>query len=292
MGQELYDGSPAARSVFHEVDDALGRPLSKLLFSGRNEELQATVNAQPAIMAVSLASIKAMEEAVGSDAMPRPAFVAGHSLGEYTALAVAGVLDVGETARLVQERGRLMQEACAHRPGTMAAVLGLDLLTMEEIARETGTYLSNVNTPEQIVISGDRLAVAQALDLASARGAGRVVPLRVAGAFHSALMEPARDGLAEAVDKLHFRDPTVPIVANCTGKPLTTAREVKQELVTQICNCVQWNRSMEYMLGSGVSRFIEIGPGTALSSMVKRIDRSVEALSVGDMDAILNLRRN
>ena len=292
MGQELYDGSAAARSVFDEVDNSLGRPLSKLLFSGRNEELRATVNAQPAIMAVSLASIKAMEEAIGSDEMPRPAFVAGHSLGEYTALAVAGVLDVGETVRLVQERGRLMQEACDNRPGTMAAVLGLDLLTMEEIARETGTYLSNVNTPEQIVISGDPLAVAQALDLASARGARRVIPLRVAGAFHSALMEPARDGLAEAVDKLQFRDPTVPIVANCTGKPLTTAREVKKELVSQICNCVQWSQSIDYMLGSGVSRFIEIGPGTALSSMVKRIDRSVEALSVGDMDAILNLRRN
>ena len=186
---------------------------------------RATVNAQPAIMAVSLASIKAMEEVVGSDAMPRPAFVAGHSLGEYTALAVAGVLDVGETARLVQERGRLMQEACDHRPGTMAAVLGLDLLTMEEIARETGTYLSNVNTPEQVVISGDRLAVAQALDLASARGAKRVVPLRgrrcVSLGPHGSL-----SGMAWQRPSTSSSSETrpCPIVANCTGKPLTTGR--------------------------------------------------------------------
>jgi [acyl-carrier-protein] S-malonyltransferase len=215
--------------------------------------------------------------------------VAGHSLGEYTALAVAGVLDVGDTARLVQERGRLMQEACDREPGTMAAIIGLDQMTMAEISRETGTYVSNVNTPEQIVISGGLIAVAQALDLASARGARKVLPLRVDGAFHSALMEPARDGLAEAVSGLRFNDPTVPIVANCTGKPLTTAQEVKQELIAQICSCVEWRRSIEYMLGAGVTRFVEIGPGKVLSNMVKRIDRSAVAVSVGDMDGILHL---
>ena len=165
MGRELYEQSPAAREVFEQVDEALGRPLTDLLFQGPDEELKLTVNAQPAIMAVSLACIKAMEERLDDDAMPAPVVMAGHSLGEYTALAAAGVLDVSETAKLVDLRSRLMQEACDRNPGTMAAVLGLDEMTMEEVARDTGVYVSNVNTAEQIVISGDRLAIARALDL-------------------------------------------------------------------------------------------------------------------------------
>ena len=292
MGGELYDSSPAARSVFHEVDMALGRPLSKLVFTGPEDALQDTVNAQPAIMAVSLACVKAMEEQLGPEAMPAPAFVAGHSLGEFTALAFTGVLDVGETARLVQKRGRLMQEACEQRPGSMAAVLGLDEMTLEEISRETGTYISNVNTAEQIVISGDVMAVAQALDLAIARGAKKVIPLKVGGAFHSALMEPAKAGLMDAVSSLSFKDPVVPIVANCTGKPLKKGSEVKREIISQIITCVQWKKSMDYMLKRGVSQFVEIGPGRTLSSMVKRIDRSATAVSVGNVEAILNLRKN
>ena len=292
MGRQLYDNSAAARSVFQEVDSALDRPLTKLLFDGPESQLRETVNAQPAIMAVSLACIKAMEEKLGSDAMPEPQLLAGHSLGEYTALAVAGVLDVGETAHLVQHRSQLMQEACDQRPGGMAAVVGLDHMTMEEISRETGTYISNLNTPNQIVISGERMAVARALDMASARGARKAIPLRVGGAFHSALMEPAKAGLVDAVKSLPFNDPTVPIVANCTGRPLSTGEEIRDELITQICSCVRWNDSIDYMLGSGVSQFIEVGPGRALSSMVKRIDISAEAISVGDIDAILRLRRN
>ena len=176
MGRELYDQSPAARSVFQAVDSALGRPLTDLLFNGPEETLRQTVNAQPAIMTVSLACIKAMEERLDQDDMPTAAVVAGHSLGEYTALAFAGVLDVSETAWLVDMRGRLMQDACDRNPGTMAAVLGLDEMTITEISRETGTYVSNVNTTEQIVISGERMAVARALDLASARGAKKVIP--------------------------------------------------------------------------------------------------------------------
>ena len=292
MGQQLYDESPIARSVFHEVDMALGRPLSKLLLGGPEDELRETINAQPAIMAVSLACIKGMEEKLGRDRMPHPALLAGHSLGEYTALAVAGVLDVGDTARLVQERGRLMQMACEQTPGSMAAVLGLDLMIIQEIARETGTYISNINTLEQIVIGGERMAVARSLDMALARGARKVIPLRVGGAFHSRLMEPAQEGLVEAVEKLRFRDPTVPIVANCTGRPLTTGADIKQELVAQICSCIHWKKSIDYMIGSGVSRFIEVGPGRALASMVKRIDRSAETVSVGDLDSILSLHRN
>ena len=292
MGRELYEQSPTARSVFDEVDSALGRSLTQVLFEGPEDELRQTVNAQPAIMAVSLACALVIKEQLGPKATAHPTMMAGHSLGEYTALAVAGVLDVADTAKLVSARGELMQEACDRNPGTMAAVLGLDEMTLEEIARETGTHVSNVNTAEQIVVSGDRIAVARALDLASARGAKKVLPLRVGGAFHSGLMEPARAGLVEAVNSLTFNDPKVPIIANCTGEPLTTADSVKRELVAQICGCVQWKRSIDYMVGSGVSNFIEVGPGKALSGMVKRISRDAKVTSVGDMDSILSLHRN
>ena len=290
MGRQLYEGSPTARDVFHQVDEALGRPLSRLLFFGPENELRRTVNAQPAIMAVSLACMKAIEENLGKDAMPRPVLLAGHSLGEFTALAVADVLEADDTVRLVQERGRLMQKACEETPGAMAAVLGSDLMTLEEIARQTGTYISNVNTPEQIVISGERMAVARSLDMALARGARKVIPLKVGGAFHSRLMEPARDGLMEAMERLKFKDPNIPIVANATGVPLTTAAEVKQELASQICSCVQWRKSISYMIGSGVSQFIEVGPGKALAGMVKRIDSSAKTVSVGDLDTIMTLQ--
>jgi [acyl-carrier-protein] S-malonyltransferase len=292
MGRELYDESSAARDVFQEVDQALGRPLSKILFEGPEEELRQTINAQPAIMAVSLACLKVMEERLGLEGMPQPVMMAGHSLGEYTALAVAGALDVSETAQLVRTRGELMQVACDKNPGTMAAILGLDEMTLEEIATETGTYVSNINTSEQIVISGERMAIARALDLATARGAKRVIPLGVGGAFHSGLMEPAQAGLLEAIDGLKFKDAKIPIIANCSGQPLTDAASIKQELVAQICGCVQWKQSIDYMVGSGVSEFIEVGPGKALGGMVKRIDRHAKVASVGDMEAIADLHRN
>ena len=163
---------------------------------------------------------------------------------------------------------------------------------MEEISRETGTYVSNVNTAQQIVMSGERMAVAQALDMALARGAKKAIPLRVGGAFHSALMEPAKAGLVEAINKLKFNDSKLPIVANCTGEPLTKAGDIKQELISQISSCVQWKRSIDYIIGSGVSYLLEVGPGRALSSMVKRINNSAKAVSVEDMDSILSLRRN
>lgn len=292
MGRDLYDNSQAARDVFHEVDTALGRPLTKLMFEGPDDALRQTVNAQPAIMSVSMASMRAMEDHLDSDSMPRPALVAGHSLGEYTALAVAGVLDIGETAWLVQERSRLMQQACEQRSGSMAAVIGLDVIVLDEVCRETGAVISTINTPDQIVIAGERRALANALDLANARGAKRAVPLRVAGAFHSPLMEPAQAGLIEAVQALKFKDPVIPIVANCTAKSLIKGDDVKHELISGICNCVRWSQSVNYMMGTGVKRFIEIGPGRVLSGMVKRIDRRANVQAVGDWDAIVQLGRN
>lgn len=285
MGHDLYEGSSAAREVFEEVDDALGRPLSTIMFEGPEEELRKTSNAQPAIMAASIATIRALQERSEADEIG-PSMVAGHSLGEYTAIAVSGALGLSDTARLVEERGRLMQEACELRPGTMAAIIGLDQMTVEEISRQTGASVSNINTAEQVVISGGVMAVARALDMASVRGARKAVPLRVAGAFHSSLMEPAREGLAEAVAKLEFRDPTVPIVANMTGKPITSSDKLRRELVAQVCECVQWMRSVEYMLGAGVSCFVEVGPGRALSGMIRRISRVPSIHNVGDMRGV------
>ena len=292
MGQKLYEQSPAAREVFQQVDDALGRSLTRIMFDGPEEELRQTVNAQPGIMAVSLACVKAMEERLDENELPEPVVMAGHSLGEYSALAVAGVLDIADTTRLVQMRGELMQEACEKNPGTMAAIIGVDQMAMEEVARETGVWVSNINTPEQIVISGERMGVARAMDLATARGAKKVIPLRVGGAFHSGLMEPARVGLVEAIEELELKDPRVPIIANCTGSPLNTAADVKQELVAQVCGCVQWKQSVDCMVGSGVTSFLEIGPGRALSGMVKRIDRRAQIAGVDEMDSILKLYRN
>ena len=291
MGKQLYEESPAAREVFHHVDDALERSLSDIMFNGPEDDLRQTINAQPGIMAVSLACIKTMEERLGED-MPQPVMTAGHSLGEYTALAVSGVLEIGDTAKLVQRRGELMQVACDENPGTMAAIIGLDEMTLEQIAVETGTYVSNINTAEQIVISGDIMGVARACDLATARGAKKAIPLRVGGAFHSGLMEPARAGLIEAINGVQFHDPQIPIVGNCDAKPLATAEDVKRELISQICGCVQWKRTVDYMIDSGVNEFIEVGPGRALSGMVKRISRRSQITSVGDLESIMSLGRN
>ena len=292
MGKELYQSSSAARDVFDQIDDALGRSLTGVMFEGPDTDLKETINAQPGIMAVSLACVKAMEDELGTDRMPRPIVMAGHSLGEYTALAVGGVLSIDQTALLVQERGRLMQEACDQNPGTMAAVIGLDQVALQEVARETGVWISNVNTGEQIVISGERMAVARAMDLCSARGAQKVIGLRVGGAFHSGLMEPARAGLMKAIEGLEFHDSRVPIVANCTGTPMTDSNEIKNELLSQVCSTVQWKDTIDYMVGSGVNSFLEIGPGRALSGMVKRINRRARISNVTDLDSIHSLHRN
>ena len=292
MGKALYDSSSAAREVFDEIDEALGRSLTGVMFDGPDDDLRQTVNAQPGILAVSLACVKAMERELDADDMPQPVVMAGHSLGEYTALAVGGALSIDQTAALVQERGRLMQEACDENPGTMAAIIGLDQVALQEVARETGVWISNVNTGDQIVISGERMAVARAMDLSEARGAKKAIALRVGGAFHSGLMEPARAGLLAAIDDMTFSDSRVPIIANCTGAPISSADEIKRELLAQVCGTVQWKDTIDYMVGTGVDSFLEIGPGRALAGMVKRIDRRAKIANVADLESIAHLRRN
>ena len=292
MGLDLYKGSDSGKEVFDMVDEALGRSLSKIMFEGPEDELRETRNAQPGIMAMSLACIEVMKSNVPSEAIPIPYLMAGHSLGEYTALAAAGVLSVMDTAKLGQERSELMQHACDSNPGTMAAILGLDEMGLQEVARESGVFISNINTQDQIVISGEKMSVARAMDMSDARGAKKVIPLKVGGAFHSGLMEPAKAGLVDFIDGLKFNDPEVPIIANCTGTPLHTGEEIKGELISQISGCVQWKKSVDFMIKSGIDNFLEIGPGRALGGMVKKIDRGVNVASVNDIESIVAISRN
>lgn len=292
MGLDLYKESDSGKEVFDMVDEALGRSLSKIMFEGPEDELRETRNAQPGIMAMSLACIEVMKSNVPSEAIPIPYLMAGHSLGEYTALAAAGVLSVMDTAKLVQERSELMQHACDSNPGTMAAILGLDEMVLQEVARESGVFISNINTQDQIVISGEKMSVARAMDMSDARGAKKVIPLKVGGAFHSGLMEPAKAGLVDFIDGLKFNDPEVPIIANCTGTPLHTGEEIKGELISQISGCVQWKKSVDFMIKSGIDNFLEIGPGRALGGMVKKIDRGVNVASVNGIESIVAISRN
>ena len=284
MGRDLYDAFTQAREVFEEADDALGIPLSRLCFEGPEEELAQTVNAQPAILTASIACLKAAASVAGG--LICPAFMAGHSLGEYTALVAAQVLDFKEAVRLTRQRGRLMQEAGERVPGGMAAIIGLDDLSVEEICQETGAQVCNLNSPTQIVIGGSRETLVRAMDLARAMGARHITPLKVSGAFHSSLMQPAAEGMAQAVSQLDFRDPSVPIVVNSTAQPVTTSAEIKQELLQQLSSCVQWQKSVEYMVGAGVSTFVEIGPGQVLQGLIKRINREAQILNIEDTSSI------
>jgi len=283
MGHELYQSSPQAKQVFEEADQALQFPLSRLCFEGPEEELRETINAQPALLTVSIACLMAALEINGT---MKPAIVAGHSLGEYTALVAANVLEFADAVRLVRERGRLMQEAGKTRPGGMAAIIGLDEATVEEICMETGAQIANINCSGQVVVSGPKAAVTHSIDLAQSRGAAGAVPLEVSAAFHTVLMEPTVEGMARAISQIDFRPPEVPIVANSTAKPLTTIDEVKEEILQQLCHCVQWQPSVEYMVEAGISTFIEIGPGIVLSKLIKRISRQVQVLNMGDLESI------
>ncbi|MBI2304994.1 MAG: ACP S-malonyltransferase [Chloroflexi bacterium] len=286
MGLDVYQSFPEAREVFRQADEALDFPLSRLCFEGPAEELSRTINTQPAVLTVSVACFLAMHRE-GRDGMPL--FVAGHSLGEYTALVIAKGLDFRDAVRLVRERGRLMEEAGRLHPGGMAAVMGLDEASLEEVCQETGAQIANVNSPEQIVISGGRETMAWAMDLARARGARRVVPLEVSGAFHSNLMQPAAEGMARIIDQYPVRDPLLPVVANTTARPLTTAEDIRGELVRQMCSCVQWRHSVEYMAHRGVSTFVEVGPGRVLTGLIKRTVAEARLLNIGDALSVKNM---
>ena len=288
MGRDLHDDFDSARGFFEQADEILGFPLSRLCFEGPEDELRQTINSQPAIVTVSLACLKALQDTSGNE-LPPPDFVAGHSLGEYTALAAAGVLDFATTVYLARERGRLMYEAGLSCPGGMVAVIGLDEGVLAEVCDETDARIANVNCPGQMVISGAKDNLTQAVELAKARGAQRAIPLQVSGAFHTPLMQPAVEGMSEIIASLSFRQPLTPIIANTTAQPMTTAESIKEELLRQLCNGIQWQRSIEYMVNDGASTFVEIGPGKVLTGLIKRIDKNVKTFNVGDAQAVRNI---
>ena len=295
MGQALAAATPAARGVFARADAALGFPLSELCFAGPADVLEDTINAQPAILTTSLAAWAAVEErlAQAGEALA-PVAVAGHSLGEFTALVVAGSLGFAEALGLVRERGRLMQEAGAARPGGMAAVLGLDAPTLEAVCAEAAAegivVVANDNCPGQLVISGELGAVARASELARTRGAKRVARLAISIASHSPLMASAAAQLGDLLDRVPLRAPRVPVVGNVSGRALTTVDELRVELAHHVERPVQWTRSVQTMVEAGADTFVEVGPGQVLSGLIKRIDRSVKTLGLGDLG--LDLPRN
>jgi (acyl-carrier-protein) S-malonyltransferase len=305
MGADVYAASAAARDVFSTFDNVLGFALSTLCFEGPEDTLRATINAQPAIVAVSLAYLAAFQEALSPSASSwstplTPAFTAGHSVGECTALVAAGAIDAQGVAFLVRERGRLMQQEEQLCPGGMAAIIGLDATTLQTICDEVSAQyaqdrqedshpgkgrviLANYNAPGQIVLSGERQALARAGELAKERGAKRVIPLSVSGAFHSPVMQPATEKLAASIAQTALQDTVIPIISNINAEPMTRASAIRDELSTQIAGSVQWIRSIEFLVGQGVTTFFEIGPGQALAGMNKRIARGVTTINIGSV---------
>jgi [acyl-carrier-protein] S-malonyltransferase len=285
MGRALAEGFAPAREIFEAADRAIGFPLSAICWNGPEEELRKTVHAQPALLAHSVAAHR-LVEAAGF----RPAWVAGHSLGEYSACVAAGALSFDEAIRLVHRRGQLMYEAGLERPGTMAAILGLEGAAVEAVCAEAGAggivRAANLNAPGQVVISGEIGAVERACELARARGARRAVRLEVSGAFHSPLMASAAAGLADALDRAHFRDARCPIVANVSAEPVQGAGEIRAALKAQLLGAVRWEDSMRLLLRLGARGFVEIGTGRVLRGLLRALDRDAVSWNVEDPDSL------
>ena len=288
MGRDLAETYPAARAVFEEVDEALGEKLSALIWEGDLETLTLTQNAQPALMATSMAVMRALQaEGIGIE---RASFVAGHSLGEYSAHCAASTLSIADTARLLRTRGKAMQDAVPVGVGAMAALLGLDFAAVTEVALEAAQgdvcQAANDNDPAQVVVSGHKAAVERAIEIAKAKGAKRAVMLPVSAPFHCALMAPAADVMADALSGVKMADPAVSIVPNVTAEGCTSAPALNKLLVEQITSSVRWRESVIWMAGQGVTEIWEIGAGKALSGMVRRIDRSVATRALSGPDDI------
>ncbi len=293
MGRAVYDASPAARAIFEVADATLGFALTALCFEGPADALTATENAQPAILTASLALLAALAERAGAADGPafvaqRAACVAGHSLGEYTALVAAGALPLGAALRLVRRRGELM--AAAHEGG-MAAIIGLEEPTLEAVCREAAApgepvVIANYNTPDQLVISGASAAVERAMELAKARGARRALPLKVSAAFHSPLMQAAADGLAPLLADAPLADARVPLIANVDARPLTAAAALRAELAAQVAAPVRWTAGVRRMLADGLEMFVEVGPGSVLTGLVRRIAPDARLVNVSDLAGV------
>ncbi len=290
MGRALAEASAAAREVFEEVDDALGQSLSRLMFEGPADELTLTENAQPALMAHSVAVMRVLEREGGVSLPSACRYLAGHSLGEYSALTAAGTFRLADTARLLRLRGRSMQSAVPVGEGAMAALLGLDFEEAAAVARDAAENEvcdpANDNAPGQVVVSGNRAAVERAVELAKARGARRAILLDVSAPFHCALLQPAADAMAEALEPVAMDDPSVPLVANVTAGPVESAAELSGLLVRQVTATVRWRESMMFMRDNDVDRVVELGAGKVLSGLVRRIDREMSGVAVGGPDDI------
>ena len=295
MGKALHDAFPAARAVFQEVDDALNANLTRLIFEGPIEQLTLTENAQPALMATSLAMVRVLENEGGVDVANVAAYVAGHSLGEYSALAAAGSLNLAEAARLLRRRGEAMQAAVPVGEGAMAAILGLDLDAVAVVAKDAAEdgvcEVANDNAPGQVVLSGDSAAIERAAALAKERGAKRAMPLPVSAPFHCSMLAPAAEVMAEALGQVTIAAPRPAWVANVTAKSENEPARMRTLLVEQVTSTVRWRETVLYMKANGVDTLIELGAGKVLSGMVRRIDREITGVSVqepDDIDALIN----
>ena len=290
MGREVAEAFAVAKEIFEEVDEALKQNLSRLMFNGPDDELVLTENAQPAIMAVSLAVIRVLSEDGGIDLSQTAAFVAGHSLGEYSALAAVGCLSVTDTAALLKTRGRAMQEAVPLGEGAMAALMGLDLETARAIAEEAAgadvCTTANDNAPGQVVVSGTAAAIDRAVEIAKAKGAKRAIMLPVSAPFHCALMAPAADVMADALAEVSMAPLPVPLVANITAQPVTDPAEIRPLLVEQVTGMVRWRECVLTMKELGVDTMVEIGAGKVLSGLGRRIDADLGTMSVGTPETI------
>jgi [acyl-carrier-protein] S-malonyltransferase len=289
MGKLLAEHSAAARAVFAEVDEALGQKLSQLMWEGPEAELTLTANAQPALMAVSMAAMAALGEH-GITVANTAKFVAGHSLGEYSALAAAGTFTVADTARLLRTRGDAMQKATPVGIGAMAAILGLDFPDVDAVAREAAQgevcQAANDNSSGQVVISGSKAAVDRACEIAKSKGAKRAILLPVSAPFHCALMQPAADAMAEALSKVAMKAPAVPVVANVLASPISDPDDIRQRLVEQVTGTVRWRECVAYMAGEGVNLFCEIGAGKVLTGLLKKNAPEAQGLALGTPDDI------
>ena len=283
MGRDLAEAYAESKAVFDAVDAALGEPLSRLIWEGSADELTLTRNAQPALMATSLAALAALE--AEGHGIAEAGYVAGHSLGEYSALCAAGALSLADTARLLRLRGQAMQDAVPVGVGAMAAILGLDFATVDEIAREAAgdevCQAANDNDPAQVVISGHKDAVERAAVLAKERGAKRALMLPVSAPFHSVLMQPAAAAMADALAAVDIQIPAVPIIANVRAEPVQEPGAIRILLVEQVTGSVRWRESIEFLSGAGVTEFWEIGAGKALSGMIKRISKDAVTRNIG-----------
>ncbi len=283
MGKDLVEKFPSAKAWFDRANAALGYDLASICFNGPEVELTKTENAQPGIFLVSWVCFELLKEQV-----PNLKFeaTAGLSLGEFTALTAAGAMSFEDGLRVVRQRGRLMQEACDATRGGMAAVIGLDEAPTREVCAEAGVVLANLNCPGQLVISGEAGKIAKAVELAKAKGAKRAIPLTVAGAYHSPLMSGAQPKLKSELGKIKISEPIVPVISNVTAQPHGDPTEIAARLIEQVTSSVLWENSMRYLLSQGFTRFIELGPGTALSGFMKRIDKSAQMLNIADVASL------